>query len=435
MMYIILFGIHMMCKGERIIRRWLMSTTIIGLGLFNIRCSFNLLVLHLEQDLSMPVDYQGTEVFEGYIIPTIGSLPAQQSPRNANENYQKIQNRVESLSCRIQNETYHFPPFPSFIIVGAQKGGTTAMYNLLKEIQEIKGSHSEEAHFFEYLPGDPQSWSVEDICKARKRYFMLNFGEIQANTAVEYPNVLRFEKTPKYMLYPNIARKIATVVFPKPKILISVRNPVDRAFSEYRMAYSRKQLQRRNQLTASKTDQGRAEMEKNLKPVASFEMWVDKSIKGMRKKGLTKMPLFSPNITDWDNMNLSGVDDMAISLSTNVKSYSGIIQRGLYAPQIKAYLKYWTPDVDLKVIAFDDLRKDPNKTLSLILEFVGAKPHNLTIHQLSKDFSPSFSYSKEVPILPVLKNTTRSYLSRFYRPYNFELAQLLGESKYRFLWE
>ena len=138
-MYIILFGIHMMCKGKRIIGRWLMSTTIIGLGLFNIRCSFNLLVLHLEQDLSMPVDYQGTEVFEGYIIPTIGSLPAQQSPRNANENYQKIQNRVESLSCRIQNETYHFPPFPSFIIVGAQKGGTTAMYNLLQKIPEING--------------------------------------------------------------------------------------------------------------------------------------------------------------------------------------------------------------------------------------------------------------------------------------------------------
>ena len=51
--------------------------------------------------------------------------------------------------------------FPDFIIIGAQKSGTTSMYSYLDQHPDIMGSLNKEIHFFDggirnclsYLPG------------------------------------------------------------------------------------------------------------------------------------------------------------------------------------------------------------------------------------------------------------------------------------------
>lgn len=112
------------------------------------------------------------------------------------------------------------PRKPNFLIVGAQKSGTTSMTNYLAVQQEIfLGVNPElslcEGHFFErdefYERGIP--WY--------KTWFQ--------NAT---PDQLTFECTPAYMWQETAVRRIHRHM-PNVKLLVLLRNPVTRAYSQY----------------------------------------------------------------------------------------------------------------------------------------------------------------------------------------------------------
>ncbi len=107
---------------------------------------------------------------------------------------------------------------PNFLIVGAQKAGTTALrYNLERHpdiyMARRDGVNSAEIHFFD----NDANWrkGVEWY----QKYFLC-------------PDKLQGEKTPNYLHNTKSHERMASVV-PDAKLIVLVRNPVDRAYSHW----------------------------------------------------------------------------------------------------------------------------------------------------------------------------------------------------------
>lgn len=111
--------------------------------------------------------------------------------------------------------------YPLFIIAGTQKSGTTILSGLLAEHPLISFSKKKELHFF-----DKDSNYNKGI-----RHYLKNFSP---NEKSEYIA----ESTPFYLAHREACQRIADV-FPSVKMIILLREPVERAYSEYQMKLRR----------------------------------------------------------------------------------------------------------------------------------------------------------------------------------------------------
>lgn len=104
---------------------------------------------------------------------------------------------------------------PDFLIIGAQKSGTTSLFHYLSQHPKITVSRRKEVHFFSkhYHNG--------------LRYYRSFFPK---NTSSQ----LSGEASPYYLFHPLAPKRIKETI-PKAKIIILLRNPVERAYSHYQM--------------------------------------------------------------------------------------------------------------------------------------------------------------------------------------------------------
>ena len=185
------------------------------------------------------------------------SLPLSSSSSNGNND---MSSRVHT--CTLSNgTTLALPMAPDVILAGAMKSGTSYFWNLLRMHPAFIPSKKFEAHFFDWQfavpPRDldtPTFWQRFDddtntqrqhqICAARHKYIQENFdiSKLMSSTTSssnqsqqQQQRRLTYEKTPNYMFLPQIPRLIMTICPWQPKIILILRNPVDRAYSHYVM--------------------------------------------------------------------------------------------------------------------------------------------------------------------------------------------------------
>ena len=116
-----------------------------------------------------------------------------------------------------------------FFIVGAPKAGTTSLYHYLNEHSEIEMSSQKEPDFF-----SDQSLQKQKLYYDKNRIDTLE----KYNSLFEREDViLRGDSSVSYLFYEDVPHKIITYN-PDAKIIIMLRNPIDRAFSHYLMDYS-----------------------------------------------------------------------------------------------------------------------------------------------------------------------------------------------------
>lgn len=109
---------------------------------------------------------------------------------------------------------------PSFIILGAQKAGTTTMAQYLSFHPKISLAFEKEVHYFDRYATRPISWY--------KAFF-----KHKTNT----PSLVG-EGTPAYLFIPGIETAIHKSV-PEASFIVMLRNPTTRAYSHYLHEYSR----------------------------------------------------------------------------------------------------------------------------------------------------------------------------------------------------
>jgi Sulfotransferase domain len=275
-------------------------------------------------------------------------LPAEVIPRIPEPVRRVARNAVWSFG----RATARGRPLPDFLVIGAQKAGTTALYAYLRWHPAITGPSWKEVSFFDRHWWRGESWY-------RGQFPLRSRGKVVG------------EASPSYLFHP-LAPERACAVVPRARLVALIRNPVDRAYSQYQheVALGREQLSFEDALAAEE-DRTRGEVERLLAdPRAFSRAW-------------------------WDH------------------TYAA---RGLYADQLERWLAVFPRD-QLLVVTTDELGERPAETYASILAFLGAPPHRLEDYPrvFDRDYAP-------------MRPETRSALAaRFVEP-NRRLEALLGRS-------
>ncbi len=106
-----------------------------------------------------------------------------------------------------------------FLVIGAQKSGTTALHEYLRRHPEIFLPVGKELPYFTLSSQERPEWHA---------YLEEYFKEA-------HPGQRLGKVTPQYMAYPDCAREIVKRL-PNVKLVALLRDPIDRAVSHYRMS-------------------------------------------------------------------------------------------------------------------------------------------------------------------------------------------------------
>ena len=246
-------------------------------------------------------------------------------------------------------------PLPDALIIGAQKAGTTALYAYLRWHPQVLGPSWKEVNYFDrhYRRGE--------------RWYRGHFPNKLRLRRVRDPIVA--EASTGYLFHPLGPERVKALI-PRARLIALVRDPVDRAYSHYQheVALGRERL--------------------------SFEAAIDREDE--RMEGELERMLADPGYFSYAWWNYT------------------YLARGRYAEQLERWLEVF-PREQLLVVPMDDLRDAPRETYARVLDYIGARPHELD------DYPRIFSreYSDMSP-------ETRRRLSECYAEPNRRLYALLG---------
>ena len=192
--------------------------------------------------------------------------------------------------------------WPNFFIVGAPKAGTTSLYRYLQQHPQIYFPEKKEPHYFSYtiIPDDHFRKPIRD----KKKYLKL-FENAKDEKIIG-------ESSTSYLADPKAADLIHEVS-PNARILISLRDPVERIFSTYLM------------------------LKRLYKIKSSFNEQIQKEY----------------------NQNEFSVSDLKL-------------KRGLYSKHVKRYFDIFDSK-QIKIIIFEEWIKNPKSIVEEILKFLDLK--------------------------------------------------------------
>lgn len=232
---------------------------------------------------------------------------------------------------------------PNFFVVGAAKSGTTSLYEYMKMHPQIYMAPIKETHHFstdidnsKFRPNYARSLN-KDLSKFLESDMREGIFHAFVKEWDQYKQLFKHVKDEKAVgeitnsyLYSAEAAKNIFKQFPDAKIIMMLRNPVDRAFSHYlmdlRIGYETEDF-----MTALRKDMAR-------------------------------------NPKGWGISNL-------------------YVEIGMYAEQVKRFMDVF-PERQLRIYIFDDFKKDPGAVVKDMFSFLGVDP-DVPI-DYSQKFNPSF---------------------------------------------
>ena len=224
-------------------------------------------------------------------------------------------------------------PLPDFLILGAQKGGTTALYAYLREHPAIVGPPWKEVSFFDRHFWRGESWYRGHF--PNQLYLRRMRGRVGVAPVVG-------EASPSYLFHPLAPERVAQLV-PTAQLIVLVRNPIDRALSHFHheVALGREPLAF-EQALAQEEGRMAGEVERLRDPRYFSHAW-------------------------WNYTYVS---------------------RGRYAEQLERWLEHF-PREQLLVVPSEDLLDRPNEAYAQVLEFLGAPSHELSSYPriFTRDYS------------------------------------------------
>lgn len=192
---------------------------------------------------------------------------------------------------------------PNFFIVGAPKAGTTSLYHYLEAHPQIFMPIVKEPNYFSYQSSLDQNLYYKERGINNFEEYIALFEKAGNKKAIGEASV-------SYLFYPEAAINIKNT-FPKSRIIIMLRNPVERAISHYNMDY---------------------------------------------KLGYVDLT-FENVIQKKDDSNL------------NKLYYQQFIELGLYYNQVKRYIELFGRE-NVLIIFFEDFKNDASREVKKIFEFL-----------------------------------------------------------------
>lgn len=182
-----------------------------------------------------------------------------------------------------------------------------------------------------------------------------------------------------------------------------------------------------------------------VKQIQGFRHFVDEEVTMLRELKLTLAPTWSEivagNLTSRDFrarpplLERTGVSrGKDVSRFRNAKirnAHCGYLSRGMYAQQLIPWLEAFGRE-QILILRYEEFEANQTKALHDILDFVGMKePLVIEDEKLNHKYKPRNQVHRRKGNVG---GDMREYLRRFYKPYNTELANLLGE-EWRNVWD
>lgn len=254
---------------------------------------------------------------------------------------------------------------PDFLVIGAKRGGTTSLFNYLLQHPCVptlfpSRSNIKGVHFFDTNFARGVAWY-------RSHFPSLPYRAYQRRARGR--ETVAGEASPYYIFHPHAPRRAHRVV-PAAKLIVLLRNPVDRAYSHYR------------------------ERVRHAREPLSFEEAVEQE--PVRLKGEVERML---------------EDESYYSYAHEQSSY---VSQGIYVDQLKAWLELYSRD-RVCILRSEDFYADPQRAYDRVLAFLGLPPWQLR-NMRRYNFHPSLE----------LKPSTIRELAEYFAPHNQRLGEYLG---------
>lgn len=287
---------------------------------------------------------------------------------------------------------------PAFLIPGAAYSGTVYIAAALHRHPSVVRARTKELQFFHETPFQRfvDASGKTRILSARQKMHSRDFN---AAALKKNESLVSFDATPGYLFYSSQLPQRILCVEPWVKLVVLLRNPVDRVL-EHHFAMAKRGLR------------------------LTLEEWIQEEFALMRK-----VKLIAPsNTTSLDGKFFgSSEEDKAWDMYAT-SSISGGVGRSMYVIQLRQWIKACImagrdPATAILIVRTDRVALDVDGEYARILKFL-----KLPSHRLQRDDSNQLLLSMPLSIThqtrPV-SAATRQLLEDFFLPYNQELKRLI----------
>ncbi len=263
-----------------------------------------------------------------------------------------LKNIGKDILINTRRLTASFRRMPDFIIIGTQKGGTTSLFDYLKQHPQTSMSIAKEVHYYDFNYHKGLSWY--------KAHFPFTSNK-----------KLTGEASPFYIFHPHVPKRVFADL-PKAKLILLLRDPVERAFSHYKMNV------------------------KNGKESLSFEEAVEKENERIK-----------------DDVEKMEKDELYFGEDYRLYSY---ITRGFYDEQIENWFKYF-PTNQLLVIKSEDFFENTEKHVKNVFNFLGLPQYDKIIYEAKNQGSKG-----------KIKKETKEKLRQVFETHNKKLSSITNQN-------
>ncbi len=293
--------------------------------------------------------YQSTYKTREFLRPRLAKHP-------------KLHDLSISIDRTYSNLTGFLHVLPDFFLIGAQKCGTSALYDYLVQHPCIHPCTTKEPRFFDKYYNRGINWY--------KSCFPFTFQK-KYETKFIHRKFLTGEATERYFEHPHVPHRIKKIT-PNSKFIVLLRNPIDRAYSHYNMRYESK------------------------KEELSFEQAVKHEKE--RTKGEFKKMLNDESYYSKDYFHHS------------------YLERSIYVDKLQRWMNVFSKDQFL-ILKSEEFFKDPNNIYNQVIKFLELPKWQLPEY---KKIGAS-KYKK-----PKMELITRRQLIDYFKPHNERLYKFLG---------
>ena len=247
---------------------------------------------------------------------------------------------------------------PDFVIIGAHKSGTSSLYGFLTRHAAIAPGVRKEIHYFSRYHNLGETWYRAHFpTNLSRRRFYKKTGQ----------KLLSGEASPTYLHFPTVPNRMKDVL-PNVKLIVILRNPVDRAYSHYHHALREKW------------------------EIASFEEAIESEEE--RRVGEKKM-ISDPNF---------------VPKYSRVHAY---LAGGIYANHLENWFKHYSREQFL-ILDTEDLHNNSQSVMDQVFDFLELPP-----------FYAENLKDRNVGNYKEMNEDTRKFLVEYFKPHNARLYKLL----------
>ena len=292
---------------------------------------------------------------------------------------------------------------PTFVVIGGQKCGTTSVYEYLNQHPDLVRCRAKEPHVFDWCWERVRAMPrrVRSAGRTWKDEIQLRYtSAFQAHKMLSAQAKTRFtgEATPSYLLGgATVARRLHTAA-PGVKLIVCLRDPVDRAYSHYQMT----------------SDESGTAMQKRRRGTVAGKCFTE-----LANEDIALLANFTDVCDDRWRTDARFQDGYLGKMPMGHGSHS-YVGRGVYAAQLRLWLRVFPRDRFL-FLWTSSLRTAAGvqREMSKIFRFLGMPTCKITdtSRKNTRKYNP-------------LASSERARLTAFYECHNKALFELMSSINY-----